>query len=1101
MDDQYLSSLEATLKQTLVPDSAVVKQAVAKLQKELYPNPLALPALVQLMLLAQDDGLKQLAAVETRKLVRDTWEKTDALAKQQVRDAVITQTFAPHPSKKMNHSCARIVALMADLDLELNQWPDLLPQLVAGVQGSDAFAKEMAVYTLYAMLETNPTPLVGHLGDFLDLFGGLLADPSTENRVNSVLALDVLSQVIEEQDCEPQLAAKFKQTVPGMVQVLKGVISANDDDLAKEIFNVFNSLIFVDGKLIGDHLVDIVQFMCEMAANPQVDEEFRGFALQFLISCVGYRKSRLSHAKLGPAITSMAVKIAAEPIDEEAELEGDDEEGENEELSPSSLALSLLNIMAAEMPPSQVIVPLFDGLQQLLPSQNKFDRRGGLLALKVASAGAPDFVGSQISKILPAIISGLKDAELIVKLAALRCLTALTVELQDAVTDYHEQLLPLIIDIINNATSLAIYKYACHALDGLIEFMSHDAMGNYVQPLMEKLTQMLGQANQPKLQTAIVSAIGSTAFAAGKAFTPYFNDAIRILEPYVANLALTEGLTDDDVELRAIAFENISTMARAVGSEAFSTYAKPLVEAAYHAVSSDNTRIREAGFGFIANMAKVYGPEFAGFLGEIVPHVLTCLQQEEFTINADYDAEAADAEESPVNIHTGITIEKEIAALALAELAKGTAKEFGPYVELLIKVLAEQVDQLTGMREAALQAMFTIVKAMFVAQYGADFKPPVGIPAQPYVDNSIMELLTTVRTAALDPLEYEFEVTMVATVLDGMASLIETVGAVAVVTLSDASPLQLFAVELLKLLKREHPCQVDDEDGPEEDDDQDASEVDAIIFENILEVLVKLAAALGGDFNEMFAAFKDTILSRMSSQLRAIRVACVGALSEISLGLKQANPYSQELLQVFIDRITNDKALEVKLNAAYGVGVVIENMGADVLLLYPQILELLFHMLNKADSKLVDDDDTKEVVNRSYANACGCVARMYLTLPGLFPMEHVLPAMLAKLPLDTGCEENTPIFGMILKLYEQNDATAQAQTPQVIKMFSEVFVKDAKRIKLAGELTLGREELLEQMKQFPVPGLREKVVELLKFLNTQSNGQVAADEVLKQVIA
>ena len=132
----------------------------------------------------------------------------------------------------------------------------------------------------------------------------------------------------------------------------------------------------------------------------------------------------------------------------------------------------------------------------------------------------------------------MKDTELIVKVAALRTLGQLTSELQDIVTEYHEQLLPLIIEIIDSASSVVAYRYACVALDGLIEFMSHNAMGKYIEPLTHKLFHMLQQANSATLKSAIVSAIGSTAFASGKAYTPYFEASVQQLEPLLQTLLL-----------------------------------------------------------------------------------------------------------------------------------------------------------------------------------------------------------------------------------------------------------------------------------------------------------------------------------------------------------------------------------------------------------------------------------------------------------------------------------------------------------------------------------------------------------------------------------
>lgn len=1104
MDTQYLSSLEQTLRKTLVPDSAVIKQAVQTLTKEFYTNPLALPSLFHILQSAQDDELKQLAAVEARKLVISDWSKVDASLKTSIRESLLNTTFH-ESSKRIRHSCARVVAAIGENDLEDNQWPDLLPTLVNAVQDSNPQTKEMAAYTLYTLLETQIPALAPHIDDFLTLFSGLLRDQtSSEIRVNAVLAMDVISQFIEEDtQINPQLAAKFRDSIPSMVEVLKEVVSNDDSDKAKDVFNVFNSLIYLDTKLVGDYLINLVQFIAEMAANTQLDEEYRAFGLQFLTTCVSLRKSKISANKLGPQITLIAAKIASEEIDIEDELENEDEENENEENSPPNLALRLIAILSAELPPSQVINTLFEQLPSMLSSSNQFERRAGLLSVGVSSSGAPDYISTQIQKIIPAIIAGLKDSEMIVRVAALRTLTQLTSELQDVVTEYHEELLPLIIDIIDSATSVMAYKYACIALDGLIEFMNHDAMGKYLEPLMNKLYQMLEQANSSSLKAAIVSAIGSTAFASGKAFTPYFTNSIQFLEPFITNVAATDGMTEEDIELRALTFENISTMARAVGSESFSSYAKPLVEAAYTALSSEHSRIRESGFAFISNMAKVYGAEFAGFLDEIVPQILKCLEQDEFTFNAeDYDEEEEDEDlGNAFNVHTGITIEKEIAAVALAELAIGTGKEFGKYVEASIKTLSEQIENSYGMREAAMNTLFKISKAMFIAAYGEDFKAPKGVPQQSYVDNSVSELIQQVRNVAIPLLEEEFELTMVACILDSIADSLHTFGPVAIVdSASDTTALEKLCVQLMNILKKEHPCQVEDEEGAA--DEEDASETDALLYESALEVLVNLSLVLEGDFVKIFTPFKDVILANVTSKSKNIRVSSIGAIAEIVGGLKASNPYSQELLQVFIDRVSNDKSLEVKGNAAYGVGLIVEHSTVDVSSAYPTILQLLFQLLSKADKKAgSDDEETKDVVNRSYSNACGCVARLILKHEQSVPLEHVINPLLEHLPLETGLEENTPIFKMIIKLYESNNNLIINETQKVVDIFAKVFVADAERIKLANESTLGREENTDNMKQFSSDELRTKVVDLLKFLDQKYSGVVSSNEVLKSVIA
>lgn len=1110
MDSQYLAALEETLRQTQTPDSNAIKQATQKLNKELYTNNLAVPSLIHLLQNTDDLAIKQLAAVEARKLVLNKWETVDPSLKPQIRESMLSYTFS-EPNERLRHSSSRVIAAISEIDLEDNQWGDLLTKLVAATQEADPQTKETAVYTLYTILETQIPALNPHINDFLNLFTSLLSDSTSRSiRVNAVLSLDVISQFVEtDLESNGQAAEKFKSSIPGMVQVLKEVVSADDSEKAQLVFNVFNSLLFLDTRLVGDHLVDLIKFIAEIAANTSLDEEYRTFALQFLISCVTLKKSKIVSNKLGPQLTLVALRIGSEEIDIEAELDNEDEENENEENAPPTLALRLIAMLSAELPPSQVITPLFESINGLLSSQNQFERRAGLLSFGIASSGAPDYFSTQISKIIPIISTGLKDSELIVRVAALRSLAQMTSELQDIIADYHEELLPLIISIIDSATSVMAYKYACIALDGLIEFMSFEAIGKYMEPLMNKLFTMLQQANSSSLKATIVSAIGSTAFAGGKAFEPFFNTSIQMLEPFVANSGETEGLTEDDIELRALTFENISTMARAVGSASFSGYAKPLVEAAYTSIGSDNSRIRESGFAFISNMAKVYGAEFAGFLDQIVPQILKCLEQEEFTFNIDGDEDELDDDdeenlENKFNVHTGITIEKEIASVALAELATGTGKEFAKYVEPSIKTLADQIENSYGMREASMNAIWKIVKAIFKASYG-DNKPPKGVPQQPYVEENVLQIIREVRNIALTNLEEEFELSMIACILDNFSDSLTALGPVAIIDNGASSEsLEKLCVQLMNILKKEHPCQVEDDEAPA-DEEEDSSETEALLFESTLEVLIALANSLSGDFNKIFGSFKDVIVSQTKVKSKTKRVSAIGALAEIAASVEESNPYAGDLLEVFTERLSNDKSLDVKGNCAYGIGIVIEHSPNDFSASYQAFLSLLFDLLTKADKKAgkvdVDDEESNEVVNRAYANACGCVARLALKNEAAVPLEHIITPLISHLPLKSAFEENTPIFKLIIKLYGADNHIIQGQTQKIVEAFAYVFTKEAERIKLVEESTLGREENIDRLKQFHSEEVKQEVINLLKFLDQKYSGVVSSNPVLKPVIA
>lgn len=1113
MDQQFLKELEATLSQATVADSTAIKAATTKLSQTFYKNPQSLPAMIYILQNNGSEQIRQLAGVEARKLVEKHWETMDAATKNSIKESMLTSTFN-ESSKIIRHYSGRVVAAIAEFELTSGGWDQLFTILFqAASDGSNSVeVKETSIFILQSLLECEYPELIAHIPSFLKLFQQTLQDQSSlDIRSKSVVALGSVASLIEsDTSINTEYANAFKSLVPSFVNVLKETIASNDSDATKDIFNSLNDLLLCDSKLLGDNLISLININLEIIINNQFDEEIRQYAFHFLTSAVTYRKTKVSSKMLGKDLTLASLKVASEEVDEDEELNQENDDNENEESEPTDLALRLITIASSELPPTQVVKVIFDQLPTMMNSSNKFERRSSLLALGAACSGAPDNYRTQINKAVNAIILGLKDSELIVRLAALRSLAVLASELQDSMVDFHQELLPLIIDIIDSASNINIYKFACICLDCTLEYMSHESIKNYLNALVPKLFQMLESCQSSKLKAIIVSGIGSTAYASGTSYIPFFAKSIELLSPFIQNSGSIEGMTEDDIELRAITFENISTMARAVRSQTFGQFATDLVDASYIAIKSDSARLREAGFAFISNMAKVYGKEFAPFLPNIIPEIYKCLKQEEFNMNFNHEDEFEDFDEEDLSkkfqVNTGITIEKEIASIALAELALGCQDAFGEFVEESVAILSEQAVDSYGMRETALTSLWKIVQA-FVSIQVSPKKYPVGLQSTPYVNAEVLTLVKHARTLSVNALVEEYEIQMVSNILDSFALLIKKYGSVIIVDSDDTKSLEELCIELMKLLKGEHMCQTIDDDEIPDDEEVDASETDAMIYESALDVLVSLSMALGNDFNKIFVSFKDVILAGFTNKNKSKKSSAIGSMAEIVVGLKEFNQNTDELLQAFINKFENEKSLELKGNSAYGVGCVIYYSNKDYSSVYPNIFNSLSKLLAKAEkqqnqisSNEEDDDELQETVDRAFANACGCVSRLSLKNQTSLPLSSILPILFQHLPLKSAFEENTPIFELIIKLYQTAPAEIEQFTPKVIDIFAEVFLKDSEREKLEKESTIGREENTEYLRQFETPELKQQVVDLLKHLNTKYNGVVAQNQVLAQYV-
>lgn len=1089
MDQQFVQSLENTLSMVLLPDNEAIKQATNHLKNEFFNKTVSLPALIQILQTSSNDGVKKLAAVEAKKLVNKYWDELDDTIQQSIRDSILPFAFT-YSKQDIRHSTSRLIADIAYNDIENEKWATLLQSLVAAASDSNQQTRETATFVLFCILEQLPMNWLPHSASFLELFATTLQDSqSPVVQINTVLCLESLSAAIDEDEqLLKTLAGPFSSLVPSMLEVLRASLTFEDSDKTKELFTAFNYLIMLDMKLLGgENFLNIVQFMMETAINTNIDSQFRGYAITNLTQCVSYRKSKIIQAQIGQQLAQTALRISGEEDDSiEDQLDSETEENENEEDEPNALAIRLLNILAYELPPNQVIQPVLEISASMLQSTNPYERRASLLAISACVEGGPDYLSVQLPKIIQMITVGLHDSSIIVQAAALKCLSILGESLKDSVAEYYATLMQPIITIIDSTNKILVYKYATYALDTLIEYMASDAIKNYIEPLMNKLFLMLDPAQSSSLKSAIVSAIGSVAYASGKYFIPYFQNSIQLLEKFIANMDDLEGMSEDDIELRAQTFENISSMARAVGSEAFGPYAEPLMNASYSAIHCDNSRLRESGFAFISNMAKVYGEQFASFLPKIIPEIQKCLEQDEFQLNEDDDADEESLAEN-LNFASGIATEKEVALVALGDLAVGTKAAFAPYVESTINVLKQQVIESLSIAASCITIMWKIAKSMHDI-YGND--------------ETVTTLIRSIRENTIELTIDEVDINMIISCLDAIFEYGKEFGKIAIIDEQDTKSLPTLLEQLLLILKNEHACQEKDEDMPS---DEDTNETDAIVYDSALEVLISLSTAVNDEFPQIFAQFKDLIYAQLNSKSKSKRVSTLGCLAEIANGMKNNNPYSQELFEIFVSKLTNDKSSEVRGNAAYGVGIVIEYAGFDASSAYPTVLQALSKLLNKADKEALKnedgDDETAETINRTFANACGCVARLTLKHQTAVPLDVILPALFSHLPLETGFEENSPIFELIIKLSTEENSWINSNIPAVINYFAAVFEKEAEKDKLIAESTLGREENIERLNQFADDEIKGRVVEYLKWLNTKSSGAVAANPVLNAIVA
>lgn len=751
MDEQEFVSL---LRALLLPDTQKVKAATSQLNKGYYSSPQSVVALIHILVAQAEPELRQLAAIEARKLVAKHWNSLPEDQKPQLRQTLLQSTIdeEQHLSR---HSKARVIAEIAKLDLADGQWADLPGILNNAATSSNARHREVGVYIIYTLLEASPDMFQENMTQMLVLFNRTIQDPeSVKVRVNTMLALSELAMVLDTEEDQKSLKS-FQSTIPHMVKVLQQAIQDGDDEHSMQAFDVFNRLLSYESAFLNAHFGDLLHLFMQIAANNELDDDVRSQALAFLMQAVRFRKLKVQSLKVGEQMTKMCLQIATELGDTSAD---------DDDVTPSRSALGLLDILSESLPPSQVAVPLLQAIGPYCQHRDPDYRRAGILALGMCVEGAPDFIATQLHEILPLVLHLLEDQSVKVRSAALNGVSRLADDLAEDMGREHVRLIPALVKNFDLALSgmrttqpdsddyeenVAILKASCMAVDSLIEGLDPADAAQYVHELVPRFSALFGHDDH-KVQMAAVSVVGSIASASENAFEPYFQKSMQSLGQYI-NLKESE----DELELRGMVIDSLGKIASAVGPEAFQQFVQPLMQASIDGLQLDNQRLKETSYILWSTLARVYEEDFAPFLDGVAQALFASIEQEEIDSEVNLGAEASDligqeitiagrkirvagaggvneddADDSIAEMDgdeddddedwddlggiTAVAMEKEIAVEVMGDVLTHTKSKYLPYMQKTIELTVPLLEHtFEGVRKSAVSTIWRVYACIF----------------------------------------------------------------------------------------------------------------------------------------------------------------------------------------------------------------------------------------------------------------------------------------------------------------------------------------------------------------------------------------------------
>jgi HEAT repeat protein len=764
-------------------DNEGIKAATATLNKNYYTSPASLNALLHILTSNESTQLRQLAAVEGRKLVSKHWAAIPADQKTQLRNSLLQSTLNEE-QKLVRHSAARVVSAIARQDFESGEWTELPNILQQAANSETVRHREVGMYIIFTLMETLGDFFMDNLAGLFQLFSKTIRDPeSAEVRINTMLTLSRVAMFLDT-DEDPNSLEAFQECIPSMVLVLKACIDDDDEGEAMQAFEVFQTLLGCDATFLSKHFNDLIKFMMDISTQTDIDDEYRSQALAFLMQSARYRKLKIQGLRLGEEMTLRALSIVPELGDVSSE---------EEDITPARSALGLLDILASSLPPSQVVVPLLKAIGPYVTNQDPNFRRAGILALGMCVEGAPDFIATQLNEILPMVMQLLEDPNVRVRGAALNGVARLSDDLAEDVAKEHARLIPAMIKNFDLAIrslpssqgsdrdeNFAIIRASCSAVDALIEGLSKEEAAVYVSELVPRFSPLFASEDS-RSQIASVAAVGSIASASEGAFMPYFESTMQALGEYIPKKE-----SEDELNLRGVVCDAMGKIASAVGAVPFQPYVGPLMQASEEALHLDHPRLRETSYMLWSTMSKVYEEEFAPYLEGVVKGLHECLKQDETEAEFHLGLEAQDLDGQEVSIGgkkfkvvasadddedevielddddddddfedidpvTAVAMEKEIAIEVIGDVLTHTKAKFMPYLEETIAAVLSLVEHsYEGVRKSAVGTLwraYTCVWGLAEGQGMEKWKP--GIPLQSQPPEEIRKLGVAIITATL----------------------------------------------------------------------------------------------------------------------------------------------------------------------------------------------------------------------------------------------------------------------------------------------------------------------------------------------------------------
>mmetsp|Transcript_21294 Transcript_21294/g.23133 ORF Transcript_21294/g.23133 Transcript_21294/m.23133 type:complete len:1129 (+) Transcript_21294:26-3412(+) len=1052
-------------------DANTVQKAEKTLKPFLKTSASAVP-LMQVLVGGSDDAVREKAATLLKKRIGAFYPSYTREQQNQLKAQLLSQLLSEQSKAVANAVCGVVGSVAGAIYSNHQQWHELFEfifQLIA--QDPDEKHRVLA-FSLLAVLFLS-IPEEGFLRDiyvFGRMFNAGLKDVAAIVRKASLNTLLVAISTLGE---APEIMSFSDLFVP-IFNILHTAMKEEDEDILVSGFLLFRTCCELEQPLINDHLEPAANFTLVVLLQTDI-EGVKDAAGAAFLDIVRFRPKVFAKKKLvGPVISMFMDRIEKEESSVNAHYfkvkvtdtnenereeedqdnnDGDDDDEANKVSEVQKLTQNTIDLMSTYIPSKHFLPAVSSLIMNTINSSDPLKRKASCVVLGNVVEGCSEQLRQQLDTLLGKLYPLLEDESIFVRDAAVFALGRFIRHCQPEIFMHSDQIFPILLKGLEDP-HLVILGGILFDLELYCESVPPQHLIPYLEPLIERFDVLFSKGfKNLRIKEVAIGALSELLGNVKDAFEPYVERTMSLMIPLLSTS------NSEEYGIRGSALNCIGTIILAFGDEKISeSHYEAAVKSAMENFELDNAQLKGHSFIFVANALKTVGKKFVPHIPQLIQYITATIKEDEFlrvdghngaepeaesedNIDEEGNWEEEEDDERKTRFRSDLVDQKIAAITALGSISEETRSFFLPYLYPCFNLLADREHGALYSNHADIRAEAIKSLSLFVDAVIEGIETPSEQGGKLHLPPDVSHLTEAIFRECFSLISQDEFEEPVSNAFEAIDLILQTLGiaALEIPVAGTANQVTIKDVILSHIsiyLSEQAPCQLraaaDNAEGEEEEEEDGDDHTD--LMDSVASVIGSLARLLGKDFVASFDQLHSKLMKFTKPSRpyldRNMALSCyVDVFEQIGpLSMKYAEP----LLPVIKLSLTHS-APYLRHNAAYCVGLLIENSGDVLVPHYIDILQWLYPVCVRGKNEVEESIGSSDV-----DNALSAVAKMILVAPEKVPIPQVLPVLFSALPLNDS-HESLPVFKAIFKLLEMNDTTILSMISEVVKALGDNF--------------------------------------------------------------